>query len=116
MDPTYARFGPEELILRDELAIDRTLLAYERTLLAYLRAAVSLVIAGITIVHFATGWFIVVGWVCIPAGVLTGFFGSVRYRRMDKAIRLVRERSNHGTPPGAADHGSRPSGKDGDGQ
>ena len=54
----YSRFEGEDLILRDELAIDRTLLANERTLLAYLRAAVSLVIAGVSIIHFSqAGWF-----------------------------------------------------------
>ena len=42
----YSRFVETQLILTDELAIDRTLLANERTLLAYLRAGMALIIAG----------------------------------------------------------------------
>ena len=49
----YQRFLKEELILRDELAIDRTLLANERTLMAYVRLAITLIIAGVSIIHFA---------------------------------------------------------------
>jgi len=45
----YERFGNGDLILRDELAIDRTLLANERTFLAYLRAGVTLMLAGVTV-------------------------------------------------------------------
>ena len=87
----YARFENTELILRDELAIDRTLLANERTLLAYLRSGVALIIAGITIIHFSHhGWFLVVGIACIPTGVVTGVAGIVRFRRMNNAICAVR--------------------------
>ena len=57
-DTPYSRFDADNLILRDELAIDRTLLANERTLMAYLRSGVALLIAGATIMHFsAEGWF-----------------------------------------------------------
>ncbi len=44
----YARFKGEDLILRDELAINRTILANEATLLAYVRSALTLIIAGVT--------------------------------------------------------------------
>ena len=57
----YERFRGNDLILRDELAIDRAILANERTVLA-----------------------------CVPFGVVVGIFGYVRYRKMDKAIRDVR--------------------------
>lgn len=39
-DSPYSKFDTDDLILRDQLAIDRTLLANERTLLAYLRSGV----------------------------------------------------------------------------
>jgi len=87
----YARFGPDRLVLRDELAIDRTLLANERTLLAYLRSGIALVIAGATILHFAEiGWFHGVGYACLPAGVIATLIGGVRYRRMHRVIMSVR--------------------------
>jgi putative membrane protein len=90
----YSRFDCNDLILRDELAVDRTLLANERTLLAYLRSGAALLIAGISIMHFSTqGWFWAVGIVCIPAGIITGIVGVGRYRRMNKSISLIRRQS-----------------------
>jgi putative membrane protein len=88
----YKKFNSEDLILRDELAVDRTLLANERTLLAYLRSAVSLVIAGFTMMHFAMGseWFWFAGVVSIPAGVLTGLVGIMRFGRMHRMISRIR--------------------------
>ena len=93
-DSPYGGFDSDDLILRDELAIDRTLLANERTLLAYLRAGVALLIAGVSIIHFSQeGWFWGVGSSCIPAGIITGIVGVVRYRRMNQSISLVRRQS-----------------------
>jgi len=93
-DAPYSRFESDNLILRDELAIDRTLLANERTLLAYLRSGVALLIAGASIMHFSTGgWFWVAGLVCVPFGIVTGAIGVARYRRMNKAISCVRNQT-----------------------
>jgi putative membrane protein len=93
-DSPYARFTDADLILRDELAIDRTLLANERTLMAYLRSAVSLVIAGVTILHFSSvGWFWAVGLACIPAGVIVGLVGVARYVAMGRKIGAIKSRS-----------------------
>ncbi len=39
-------------ILRDDLAIDRTILANERTLLAYARTSLATIVVGGTIIHF----------------------------------------------------------------
>ena len=89
----YSKFGNTDLILRDELAIDRTLLANERTLLAYLRSGVALLIAGTSIMHFADqSWFRAVGIACIPTGISTGIIGIIRYRKMNRAIAFVRSR------------------------
>jgi len=93
-DSPYKRFDSEHLILRDELAIDRTILANERTLLSYLRAGVALLIAGVSIIHFSQeGWFWAVGITCIPTGLITGIVGAMRYRKMNKSITLVRRQS-----------------------
>jgi len=90
----YKKFNNENLILRDELAIDRTLLANERTLLSYLRAGVALLIAGVTIIHFSQeNWFWAVGIACIPTGLMTTIFGVMRYRKMNKLITVVRNQS-----------------------
>lgn len=41
--------NPDEIILRDYLAIDRTILANERTYLSYMRTVVSFAVAALTI-------------------------------------------------------------------
>ena len=93
-DTPYAKFCSNKLILRDELAIDRTLLANERTLLAYLRSAVALVIAGVSMMEFSTAeWFWILGLACIPIGIIVGIIGVARYRRMNESIILVRNQS-----------------------
>jgi len=94
----YAKFNQEDLILRDELAIDRTSLANERTLLAYLRSSLTLLIAGVSIIHFSNeAWFWAFGAACLPAGVMTGLIGIIRYRRMNASISLVRDQSRSRT-------------------
>ena len=96
----YSRFNNHALILRDELALDRTILANERTLLAYLRSAVALMIAGVTIMHFSTAqWFTIIGIISIPLGAFTGLLGWFRFHRMNKSITQVRNGNNAATPP-----------------
>ncbi len=87
----YERFQHEELILRDELAIDRTILANERTVLAYFRSSMTLVIVGITFLHlFRDGILPYIGMVCIPFGIALGIFGFMRYRKMHRSISEAR--------------------------
>ncbi|MGF1574201.1 MAG: DUF202 domain-containing protein [Sumerlaeia bacterium] len=89
----YSEYESSPLILRDQLAIDRTLLANERTLLAYLRSAVALLIAGVTMMHFAEhGWFFMAVVFCIPVGFIGAAIGSSRYVKMDQSIRTIRKR------------------------
>ena len=90
----YAKFKKGQLILRDELAIDRTLLANETTLLAYMRLSISLTIAGVSIVHFAMEeWFRTIGILCVPVGIGAGMVGWWRYNKMGKEIRGIRKKS-----------------------
>lgn len=78
--------------LTDELALDRTLLANERTLLAYLRTALALVVVGLTFLHFIdAGTLRAVGFVFLPAGLGTGLFGVLRFRRVQRAIQNARK-------------------------
>lgn len=107
-DSAYSRFGAADLLLSDELAIDRTLLANERTLLAYLRGGLTLMIAGATIMHFVpSGWFLAMGVACLPAGAIIGLFGIIRARRMHRAIMLVRNRTAGAVPAAEPDRGGR---------
>jgi len=89
----YERFMCEELILRDELAVDRTLLANERTLLAYLRSALTFFIAGVTFIHFFEyGMLFYLGIAFLPLSAATALLGILRHRRMNKAIHSIRNK------------------------
>jgi putative membrane protein len=92
----YKRFSKAELILRDELAIDRTILANERTLLSYLRGSLTLVIAGVSIIHFVqVGVLYWVGIALVPIGLASGIYGTLRYRKMNRSIRAIRGTMEH---------------------
>jgi inner membrane protein YidH len=92
MDNLYERFKKSELILRDELAIDRTLLANERTLLAYLRSGIALLLAGLTFIQFAPGPGLkLIGVICLPVGIAILFLGTIRFSRVKSRIDIVRQ-------------------------
>jgi putative membrane protein len=90
----YHRFRADQLILRDLLAVDRTALANERTLLAYLRTAFALLIAGVSFIKlefFQSDISVVVlGWVCLPVGVVVAIVGIWRYVVMYRNIEVFR--------------------------
>ncbi|MBI4498899.1 MAG: DUF202 domain-containing protein [Chloroflexi bacterium] len=87
----YSRFATEELILRDHLAMDRTILANERTFLAYVRTGLGLLAAGASFLHFFDAVPIhLIGWLLVLSGVTTFLIGFVRYRKMDRLIHAVR--------------------------
>lgn len=79
----YDDFQKEELILRDQLAIDRTMLSNDRTVLAFVRTALTLAIAGATVLHFLAGrkWE-TLGWFLLFAGLVVFIIGIIRYRRI----------------------------------
>lgn len=93
-DENYRAYIEERLILRDQLAIDRTILANESTFLSYIRTGLAIVATGATIIHFADkkgsnalgGIFLVFGISMLVIGVL-------RYKRMKKTIISVREKN-----------------------
>lgn len=83
----YEGLSADELILRDKLAIDRTVLAYERTLLAYIRTAVALLIAGASFIHFSqSAWFSFLGFVSAFLGFGFLFFGFYRFKQMKSLL------------------------------
>jgi putative membrane protein len=82
----------EKLILRDHLAIDRTILANERTLLAYVRTALAFFIAAAGMIHFFTDLLAqMAGWAMVPAGILTLVIGFYRYNTMRCAASEMKE-------------------------
>ncbi len=85
----YAKFLKSQLILRDELAIDRTVLANERTLLAYLRTGLALVITGAGLVKFFND--VSAGIALMVAAAAIGVWGVIRFRAVGNDVKTVRE-------------------------
>lgn len=80
-------FPKEELILRDFLALDRTILANERTFLAWFRTSLSLIAIGLTLIKFsADKIFFIGGFILLIIGLLAGGVGTRRYFRMRKRL------------------------------
>lgn len=81
--------APENLILRDHLALDRTRLANERTFLAYVRTAIMLLVSGVTIIKLFGAeqrLLLALGYALVPAGLITVVFGFARFRQFNRRI------------------------------
>lgn len=81
MDNPYRNFAPEQMILRDHLALDRTVLASERTFLSYVRTALGLFSAGVACVKFIidSPLIYVIGMVMLVAAPIVLIYGLVRF-------------------------------------
>jgi len=77
----------KELILRDYLAIDRTVLANERTFLAYVRTALALFAAGASFIQFfGLLWLEVAGYLLIVSGFVLLAVGIKRFLSLKRDI------------------------------
>jgi len=77
-------------ILRDHLAMDRTILANERTLLAYVRTGFATIVAGLSFLQFFEGTeFLVLGWICIAVGLGIFALGGYRFHKMSLTRRFL---------------------------
>ena len=72
----------KEMILRDHLAVDRTIMANERSLLSYARTMLASVAGGITIIKLfgADSDMKILGIVLISFGIVSLIVGIYRYR------------------------------------
>ena len=85
------------MILRDYLALDRTILANERTLLAYLRTFIGTFSAGIAIIKFLdTPLTSVTGYIFIIVSPLFIVFGIVRYIYVSRKLKTIDDTANNG--------------------
>lgn len=90
-DNPYEELDPSHLVLRDHLAIDRTVLANERTFLAYTRTALALLIVGATLLHFIDeGVVPIVGAAFIGIGGVVQIVGVVQFLRMRRRLAAIR--------------------------
>lgn len=98
-EPPYSEVAGDELILRDVLALDRTMLANERTLLAYLRTGFGLVVVGVTFLQFFENqWFSLAGIGSVLAGAVTCGVGWRRFRFVQHRLDALRHRSGVPAP------------------
>jgi len=93
----YGRFVGDELILRDELALDRTLMASERTMLSYLRTSLGLLVVGGTVVKLnLMGSPIadtVVGVISFALALFLTYIGITRHLTLLRSMRPLRANS-----------------------
>ncbi len=91
MNSPYSKFLKDELILRDQLAIDRTILANERTILAYARTSLAIIAVGATLIHFFSDNLIkLFGLFLILFGIAIFIAGFMRYKKMKKSIEEIK--------------------------
>ncbi len=81
--PPYDGLPDDDMILRDRLALERTILANERTLLAYIRTALAALATGAALLHFLdTIWTAIGGWALVGLGAALTLIGVARYRKL----------------------------------
>ena len=79
-----------EMILRDYLALDRTVLANERTLLAYLRTFIGTFSAGIAMVKFLDIPLTnIIGYIFVAVSPLFIVFGAIRYVQVSRKLKTI---------------------------
>lgn len=94
MTGAYKNRRKQELILRDHLALDRTVLANERTFLSYIRTALALVVVGATLLHFSQDSLLkVVAATAIFLGIITLVVGILRTLAVTRDIQAFRKKS-----------------------
>ena len=90
----YSVFG-KEMILRDYLALDRTVLANERTLLAYLRTFIGAFSAGVAMIKFMdTSLTKIIGYIFVVVSPLFLVFGTMRYVQVSRKLKTIDETVN----------------------
>ena len=90
----YSEIPPDELILRDRLAGDRTVLANERTFLAYIRTAIMLLVSGITLVKLFPNdsTLLILGSFLIPVGFGVVVIGYIRFCTIQRRLEFLRKK------------------------
>ncbi len=89
----YTQFLTEQLILRDLLAIDRTILTNESTYLAYIRTGLTVAAAGASLFKFFDQEAIqILGVALTFTGIGVMVIGYTRFKKMAKRISRIKQR------------------------
>ncbi len=90
---SYSGENGREMILRDHLAVDRTIMANESSFLAYIRTALTLAVAGVSLLKlFHDSYTNVIGWVFLGLALLLFVNGAIRYGEMDGILHSLSRR------------------------
>jgi putative membrane protein len=77
----------DDLVFREQLALDRTALSNERTFLSYIRTALAVFLTGATLIKFYNSLILtIVGWGMLGAGLFIFSAGFLRYRRIKRKL------------------------------
>ena len=91
---SHAGEDKQEMILRDHLAVDRTIMANETSFLAYIRTALTLAVAGVTLLKLFNDPFTnIIGWIFLGLAALLFVNGSMRYSEMDTVLHNLSRRN-----------------------
>jgi putative membrane protein len=87
----YEKTGKGGLVLRDELAIQRTVLAEERTYLAYIRTGMSLILGGFFFIgYFEHGSiFSYVGYATVAISLVFIAYGFYNHKKSMALIKRI---------------------------
>jgi putative membrane protein len=87
----------EHMILRDYLAVDRTMMANETSFMSFVRTALTMIGAGVTLIKFFNdgGITYTVGWCFIVIGGWVALYGYNRFRKNDEVLHRVKGETVH---------------------
>src|SRR6476469_1355453 len=86
----------EQMILRDYLAVDRTMMTNETSFLSYIRTSLALIAAGATMIKvFTDPSAQAIGWAFIAVGGWLTIHGYNRYRKTDEILHKVKGETMH---------------------
>ncbi len=88
----YKDVNPDNLIVRDLLALDRTRLANERTFLAYLRTFFAFAAGAFTLIKFGdTAFLTLLGSVGIGIAICIFLYGTYRFLQVQQKLDELKE-------------------------
>ena len=92
MSHPYVQFSDRDLVLRDHMALDRTVMASERTFLSYVRTSLNFLIVGISLLKlFDTTMMHVTGAFFFGFAFISFAQGYLNYKKSQQTIGLVRQ-------------------------
>lgn len=93
----YNGVQKQDMVLRDYLAVDRTVMANEVSFLSYIRTGLTFIIAAVTFLKFFNGTPVhLLGWVFIASAILLVVHGATRYETMGSILHnLTGDMQNH---------------------